>query len=142
MKRWNSTALIGIALVALAACAGGGKRIEISCDDFYADPAQSGRLEMSPGEQFELVLCSNPTTGFQWEDPPAVSAPTVLEQLGMTFEEPGAGGQSEWVGAPGMQSWTFEALSAGDAQVSLTYSQPWEGGEKGVWSYTLAVTVR
>jgi len=142
MKRWIVVTLASIAVVALAACGSSGQRIEVSCGDFYAASSQSGAITLSPGERFELVLCSNPTTGFQWEDQSAISDPAVLASAGMVFEIPGTSGQSEWVGAPGMQTWTFEALSAGKAQVAFSYSQPWEGGEKDAWSYLLSVTVR
>jgi hypothetical protein len=33
------------------------------------------------------------------------------------------------------------AAHAGDATVTLSYSRPWAGGEKDVWTYTLHVTV-
>ena len=34
------------------------------------------------------------------------------------------------VGSAGKEVWTFKALNEGMTNVSLDYSQPWDGGEK------------
>lgn len=141
MRKYLFYAFASLAL-ALGACGGGNPRIEVSCDDFYAQARQVGSIELAPGEQFELVLCSNPTTGFQWEDPAVISDPAALEQTGMIYEEPAGRAEAELAGAPGAQSWSFKALEGGRTQVTFTYSQPWDGGEKSAWSYMLDITVR
>jgi inhibitor of cysteine peptidase len=133
---------LGGVMLLLASCTGGGRRIEVGCDQFYIEPSQRGTIELKAGEQFELTLCSNPTTGFQWLDPAEIGDPAVLEQISMNFEEPPIKGESRLVGAPGVQNWTFKAIAAGSTQVSFSYSQPWEGGEQDAWHYTLSVTVR
>ncbi|MEJ2011644.1 MAG: protease inhibitor I42 family protein [Anaerolineales bacterium] len=129
-------------MLLIASCGGASQRIEVGCDQFTIDASQSAAIELRPGEQVELTLCSNPTTGFQWLDPAEISDPAVIEQVSMNFIEPPLKGESKLVGAPGIQNWTFKALAAGSAQVSLSYSQPWEGGEQDAWHYTLTVTVR
>ena len=35
-----------------------------------------------------------------------------------------------------------EALEKGITEVSMEYSQPWEGGEKGAWTFKMTVTVK
>ena len=35
-----------------------------------------------------------------------------------------------------------EALKKGTTSLSLEYGRPWEGGEKGVWTFELIVTVK
>jgi predicted secreted protein len=45
-------------------------------------------------------------------------------------------------GAPGNEVWTFQALQAGASTVAFSYSRSWEGGEKGVETLTLNVTVK
>ena len=52
-----------------------------------------------------------------------------------------AGSSVRCLGAPGEGVWTFEAVESGAAELSMEYSQPWEEGEKGEWTYTLTVTV-
>ena len=45
-------------------------------------------------------------------------------------------------GTPGQEVWTFEALKKGSSTVSLEYDRPWEGGEKGEWTFELTVVVK
>ena len=142
MKKIEFVTAVVLLGMLLGGCGGGSQLMEVSCDTFYSQASQSGTIEAKVGETFELMLCSNPTTGYQWEDPAVISNPAVLEQVSTAFVEPTVNADSQLVGAPGIQSWSFKALSAGTAQVLFTYSQPWEGGDKGAWSYTLNVTVR
>ena len=46
------------------------------------------------------------------------------------------------VGSGGCEVWTFEALTAGQVTLDMAYSRPWEGGEKGVETFTLNVTIK
>ncbi|MFC1983316.1 protease inhibitor I42 family protein, partial [Chloroflexota bacterium] len=45
-------------------------------------------------------------------------------------------------GTPGQEVWTFKALKKGTTTVFMEYSRPWEGGEKGEWTFNLTVTVK
>ena len=115
--------------------------VEVSCDDFYEQSAISREATVAVGDSFTVTLCSNPTTGFQWSESAQISDQTVLEQVDSRFVSP----QSEPPpppGTPGQRIWTFQALKAGDSTVSLDYSRPWEGGEKGTWTFVLTVTVK
>ena len=112
--------------------------IEASCDEFYQQPAISKEVEVAVGDSFRVILCSNPTTGFQWSEA-QVSDQTVLKQTDHSFVPPGETGI---VGAAGQDVWTFKALKEGESTVSMEYSRPWEGGEKIEWTFTLTVTVK
>ncbi len=46
------------------------------------------------------------------------------------------------VGADGIEVWTFKALKIGTSDISMEYSQPWEGGEKDAYGFFLTVVVR
>jgi len=142
MKRYGLFAVVLLVLGLLAACGGSGQRIEVSCDSFYAAANQRGSIDLAVGETFELALCSNATTGYQWDEAAEISNPAVIEEAGMVYEEPASSGSSPLVGAPGIQTWTFKAAAVGTAEISLSYNQPWQGGEQGAWTYTLQVTVR
>jgi len=114
--------------------------IEVTCDEFYEQQHISHQLETSVNMTVVLTLCSNPSTGFQWEDA-QISNQGVLQQLERQYIGP----ESEPPpppGTPGQEKWTFKALKAGQSVVSMKYSRPWEGGEKGEWTYTLTVTVK
>jgi len=110
--------------------------VEISCDDFTENPTSiRNDFEMEIGDKLYVVLCSNPSTGFEWSY--KMSVPDVVNEEEHDFQEP----ESEVVGAPGKDLWTLEAARLGTTVISMEYSQPWEGGIKGEWTYTINVTV-
>ena len=121
----------------------GQAAIEVSCNEFMETHHISRELEVAVGEAFTVTLCSNPTTGFQWLESAQISDPTVLEQVDHKFVAPEAKGKGPPApGTPGQEIWTFKALKEGESTVSLEYSRPWEGGEKGEWTFVLTVTVK
>lgn len=74
------------------------------------DPFQP--IEVQAGETFHIVIDSNPSTGYHWE--------IVNELNGVEFvsteytaDEPVAPGSG------GVDVWTFKAVSAGEAQITL-----------------------
>lgn len=130
-------------LVACTAPSGQKAWVEVSCDEFYdnhhinALPA----LEVQVGKTFEVKLCSNPSTGFQWLESAQISDTTVLEQQSHKF----IGSDSEPSpppGTPGQEVWTFKALKRGSSSIFFEYGRPWEGGEKGEWTCTVDVIVK
>ncbi len=123
------------------ACSGGtaGAPLEVSCDDFMKLQQISQQVEVATGDTITLSLCSNPSTGFQWSKDAGISDSAVIQQLDHKFLEPV--GQNN-MGAAGKEMWTFKALKQGAATVSMDYGRPWEGGEKGEWTYKLTVTVK
>ncbi len=134
-------AMVAISLF-LFACLPASKQasIDFSCDDFMKDQHISGETEVSVDGSLTVTLCSNPTTGFQWESA-QITDQTVLEQVDHKFVSP----ESEPPpppGTPGQEVWTFKALKEGESTISIAYSRPWEGGEKGAWTFTLTVVVK
>lgn len=138
--------LVGLLVLALASISGcsasaaAKEPIDIPCDEFQkqAGSATVGRqATLGVGETLTLSLCSNPSTGFKW-DAAAIADRTVLEQMGQTYVEPSA----NTVGAAGKEVFAFRGLKKGQTTVAIKYSRPWEGGEKGVWSFALQVEVK
>jgi len=132
-----------IAILLLLGACSSGTIVEVSCDDFMEQQHLSKRVEVSAGETFTVTLCSNASTGFQWVEPAQVSDKGVLKQTGHEFIPPEEkDGELPAPGTAGQQRWTFEALRKGTTEVSMEYSRPWEGGEKGEWTFTLTVVVK
>lgn len=133
---------ITVILLLLIACSPVSKEVsvDITCDDFMSEKHISKEVEVAVDGSLTITLCSNPTTGFEWETA-EISDQTVLEQVDYKFIGP----ESEPPpppGTPGQGVWTFDALKKGTSIVSIDYSQPWEGGEKGEWAFTLTVVVK
>ena len=130
------------AIVIITACLPGcssDNDVFISCDDFNEQKQDmEADVTLSPGETITVTIYSNPTTGFSWDDTATIERAGVLKQTGHRFIEPG----ESKPGAPGYQEWTFEALGSGQTTAYVEYSRPWEGGEKGVRTFTLTVVVK
>lgn len=116
--------------------------VEASCNDFYDRQHISKKVEVAAGDSFVVTLCSNPSTGREWE-PPQVSDKTILsltdhERVGPETE----GDRPPAPGTPGKEIWTFKALKKGETTISMEWSQPWEGGVKAEWTFDLTVVVK
>ncbi|MBX9764913.1 MAG: protease inhibitor I42 family protein [Pseudomonadaceae bacterium] len=112
------TALLSLAAL-LSACA--QKPNSVTLDQKHQSKCP---LELHVGQQFNLRLPSNPTTGFRWLMRDA--APQVLKSLGPeVYSNPEDTGL---VGSSGISTWRFNVVAAGEGQLSLTYERPWEVG--------------
>ncbi len=109
--------------------------VAISCDEFGESNHRSGEFEVEVGDKIRVKLCSNPTTGFQWDYEMTIE--DVLKEEDHDFEEP----EGDVDGAAGIEIWAFEAVETGITEVQMEYSQPWEGGLKSEWTYNMTVTV-
>jgi len=110
-------ALIAFVLAALAltssGCSLNGEVKE------YRDPATL--IEVEEGNEFAIVLDSNPTTGYQWNLADELDAEIVV-LVKTEFEEP----DTELLGAGGEEKWTFRAEGLGETSITMAYVRPWE----------------
>ena len=90
---------------------------------------------MEIGDKLYVELCSNPTTGFEWSY--EMSGDIAVKEEDHDFEAP----EGDVPGAAGKETWTFEATEKGETIINMEYSQPWQGGIKGEWMYTISVVV-
>jgi inhibitor of cysteine peptidase len=134
-----TASILIIFLLACAPAAKPGATVTVTCDQFSAKAHIVQDVTATVGSTITVSLCSNPTTGFQWGAQTQVSNAQVLKQESHKMVGPANTGM---VGAPGSEVWTFQALQAGTSTVSFSYSRPWEGGEKGVETFKLNVTVQ
>lgn len=136
--------ILGIMVLLVSGCGGEPSAgiIEISCDEFTQRQSISDSLIIDSGQEITIKLCSNPSTGFEWSGSPENTNPSILTQDNHEFLIQNENGTPLPPGTPGQQVWTFSTASAGQSQLYFEYSRNWEGGEKGVWTYTLKVTVQ
>jgi len=111
--------------------------VEVSCDDFMKDKHIAKEVQVPADGSLTVTLCSNPTTGFEWESA-EITDQAVLQQTDHKFVPP----EGDVPGAAGQEVWTFKPLKKGTSTVSMEYSRPWEGGEKGEWTFNLTVVVK
>lgn len=131
-------AMLILAMLLVACAPATGTSVNVTCDEFGSQANVSKQLSVASGNTFTVTLCSNATTGFKWSESAQIGDQTVVQQTGHEFLSPEKKGI---VGAPGAEVWTFKALKKGTSTIKMEYGRPWEGGEKGVWIFNLAVTV-
>jgi inhibitor of cysteine peptidase len=117
MKRYRTATIAAVALLAgmalvAAGCGTGGS-------NEFRDPAVP--IVVEKGQEFTIVLESNPTTGYQWQLFEPLDE-DVVSLVKTEFEE----GDTERVGAPGEERWTFKAEGLGETDISFVYVRPWE----------------
>jgi predicted secreted protein len=134
--------LVAIGLVAIGCASANAKAAEMgaSCDQFGAQKSITQTTEVSVGDQIKVTLCSNPTTGFAWQEP-EISDTAIVSLADKSFGAP-VTSATPVVGAAGTDYITLKATAKGTSTVVLRYSQPWVGGTSSEWTYTLTVTVR
>jgi len=109
--------------------------LAIGCDELAA-PARGAAAEtlertvaVTVGETFRITLCSNPSTGFSWEQP-VLSGPAAVELVDRAVVAP----TGALVGSAGSETFTFRVGGPGTTEIQLAYSQPWAGGAKQAWT--------
>ncbi|SDI69582.1 inhibitor of cysteine peptidase [Pseudomonas flavescens] len=119
------------AIALLSACASQSRSVTVQ-------EQQQCPLNLHAGQQVILTLPSNPTTGYRWVV--RENAASVLKSLGP--EVYSAAGNSDLVGGEGHSTWRFQATESGDAQLLLTYVQPWDAGAEPAETFDCRVSVR
>jgi len=116
-KVWLLVAVVVLTLGLVAGC---------TVVKTYDDAGQE--IDIGVGQEFIIALGSNPTTGYSWQ---ASYDEAMLELVGgeSTYEADET--DEEVVGAGGVEYFRFLALEVGETEITLTYEQPWEGGDVG-----------
>jgi inhibitor of cysteine peptidase len=115
-------------------------RLTVGCDAFTSATRTSpGPISVSRsatvlvGGTLVVTLCSNGSTGFNWDPPVYDHAHLRL------ISHTSAGPHVVMPGAAGTETFSFSVLGAGSTSVRFTYSQPWSGGTKATWTVSLGV---
>ena len=112
----------------------------VNCDTLNEREIIYEEVVITLDDTLTVALCSNPTSGFEWLKMARISNPSVVIQTDHNLLSTEAtNGVSH--GAD-MEQWTFKPINKGMTFVYMDYSQPWDGGEKKAWTYTLLVTVK
>jgi inhibitor of cysteine peptidase len=139
-----------ITLISIAACSAasattadksnqGMKEIAITTsDEFDRNQHIQKEVEIAQGNTLVVTLFSNGTTGFSWDENARIADTGIIQQL----EHQYIGAETNALGAPGVEQWTLKAVNTGTTTVHMEYGRPWEGGEKGLWTFDLTAIVK
>jgi inhibitor of cysteine peptidase len=112
--------------------------VEITLDEFAAQADMNKFVETTYPGTVTVRLGANHTTGYAWEVTEVVH-PEVITQVSNVYDEPTVTGL---VGAGGTEVWVFNTADAGLAIIRMSYSQPWSGGDKDLYTVTVNVNAR
>lgn len=106
--------LFAVTALVFAACGGGDRMV-------FTDADMGSELTLDAGDEFRIELGSNPSTGYSWVITSA-GLPSGVELVDETYVAP----DTDLVGAPGFQSFTFEATEQGAGVLRLEYLRLFE----------------
>jgi len=112
--------------------------VAITLDEFSANNSMLKYVETTYPGTVTVRLGSNPTTGYNWAVTEIVH-PEVIEKVSNDYEGPTA---TNIVGAGGTEEWVFNAKETGLAIIRMSYSRPWEGGEKDLYTVSINVNIK
>ena len=91
------------------------------------------------GEEFTIILESNPTTGYHWQLMPGALDETKVQFVSNDYQSTSAPGL---VGGGGVETWKFKAVQPGDVQVMLGYYPPSNTPTDPERTETFTVTIK
>jgi len=100
----------------------------------YKESAKS--IEVEVGQEFEIILDSNQTTGYGWKLAKSLNE-EVIELVKSKYEEP----EDTIPGKGGEEVWTFKGVGKGKTEISLEYVREWEKGKAAVKTKDFKVSV-
>jgi len=92
----------------------------ISTSLVLTDQQNGASVSISPGQNIELFLASNPSTGYSWQ--------IVSNDLLTVVSDDSISNHADVdkVGAEVTQHWILKPEAPGNTQLNLWYMQPWE----------------
>jgi inhibitor of cysteine peptidase len=105
------------------------------------DASANGTTQtLKKGEVMSISLESNPSTGYSWFA--SVSNTAILAQMGEPeFTQP-TESATPVVGAPGTQTYYFQAADTGSTTLTLEYKRGWETNVEPAQTITITVEVQ
>jgi inhibitor of cysteine peptidase len=123
--------LIALVSIFLTACGRNDKSaLKIS------DPQQP--IEADAGEEFSIVLESNPTTGYHWN----IVGDLDTNMVEFVKNDYISTSDPNLVGGGGLEVWTFKAVNAGETHITLGYYPPSNDPVDPQQTTTFVVTVK
>ncbi len=114
LSRFFIAVLLGLAIASCGSNDEGGVRV-------LTDDESGSEIELEAGEQFEIHLESNPSTGFTWELS-AMTTPDLVDLDDKSYVGP----DSDLIGAPGTEVFLFTAGDEAGGILRLEYIRSFE----------------
>ncbi len=140
-RKYREIATFALVLIVLVGMAVGSAGCGGSSDVVKLTDADNGKsVSAEVGDQIEVVLAGNPTTGYAWTVTMTDADKAVLEQQGdAVYEE--ASTDSSVVGGGGTYTFTFKAIATGTANPTFSYARSFESSPPEQ-TYSVTVSVK
>lgn len=122
-------------IVALVLTACGGKVTETPVPQLeISEPGKT--IEVAAGNEFKLIIESNPTTGYHWE-----LIGNLDDRVIQFISKDYRASEPILMGSGGKDVWVFKALAAGETKIVLGYYPPGQG-EPAEQEVTFTIVVK
>jgi len=125
-----------LATTLMAGC-GGNKKETVEDNSKTLGNVTYEAIQVNAGEEFQVTLDSNPTTGYEWSIT-TVPDPKVVSKVGSKFIAPT---DADTLGAPGREVWTFKGVGAGKTDIVFESRQVSDKSGTPAWTHNVAATV-
>ena len=128
--------LLGTCMLFISSCTTSHDySLTVTCEDFEDNPNNESEFTLEVGDKIRIELCANPSTGYEWDYEMTVES--IVAEEDHDYDEP----ESDLVGAPGTEFWTFEAVNSGDTEITMEYTPLGGGNTEDSWTLVMVVTV-
>jgi len=127
--------VLGIVLISILSCSASKDDGSVISRPFFAVDANR-EIVLAPNHTFEIVLPSNPTTGYKWTL--EINNTNIVRNIAHKFVADSSGR----VGVSGNTIWTLRTGRTGNALLTFKYGRIWEKDTPPTRVETFTMTVR
>lgn len=104
-------------------------------------------IYLNAGDYFDILLESNPSTGYNWYPMPFDEKIINLLSQGMLYDEPESSDESKAnhnfiiAGRGGICKLSFRAFSNGEVDLSIVYKRIWEVDQEPLRKYNIKIII-
>jgi inhibitor of cysteine peptidase len=114
------------------------KTLQVPMDDVLKQSVINQSITLAVGNTLKVKLGSNYSTPYRWTADAKIGDPTIVKQTGHEYRRP----NSDAMGAPGTEVWTFTALKSGTTTISTSYASFVGSNITPTCMFTATVTVQ
>ncbi|KAA1250644.1 protease inhibitor I42 family protein [Mycobacterium simiae] len=114
------------------------KSIEVPMEEVLKHGAIERDVTLAVGDTLKVTLGSNYTTPFRWAEDTTIGDTTIVKQVSHQYVRP----DTDMMGAPGTEVWTFSALKPGSTTIATGYASFVGGDNAPTCTFTAKVIVQ